>query len=97
MRDRRSPFPSFDSKEFKKHVLILIDGTQQDFPFYVPILILFYYLFNGIGVFLPYFGRYKRRVSKHKVKEIIKLFGNLFRLIEVILEVVRVVFPEFLV
>jgi hypothetical protein len=97
MGDGRFIFLFLHCEDIGKHWLIFFDCAQQYAAHNFPCLIFFDYLFYGFGVFFPNLLGDEGRVGKHKVKIIMKFLWNVFRMVEVILKVIGVVFCELFV
>jgi hypothetical protein len=52
---------------------------------------------DGFSILLPDFGCNKWWISEHEVKGVMKNFRNLFRLIEIVFEVVGIILAKFLI
>ena len=52
---------------------------------------------DSLPILLPDFGCNKWWISEHEVKGVMKNFRNLFRLIEIVFEVVGIIFTKFLI
>ena len=97
MRDRRLEYSFFDSQFFTQKLLIFIDCAQHYSACNVPVLVFFYYLSDGFSVLRPHLMSDEGRISEHELEKIIELFGNFLGLIEIILEIVWVLFSELFV
>lgn len=84
-----------DSQHALKHLLVLFDRAQQDAANHFASLISADDFIDRLRVFLPHLMRDEGRVSKDEVKVVVIFFRNEFGMVEIILEIVRVILCEF--